>query len=372
MASFLGLTRILLLSLFVSFVAADDNTYGGCQNPKVRREWRKISDDERAGWIKAVNCLTTLPHDPSFVPVVPANVSLIPPLIEKSSFYDDLVYLHMDLNTRIHFDGQFLPWHRHYLHYFETVLTEKCGYQGVHPYWDWTQEAADAFNSPFFDTSANGVGGWGKAEDDFQVYNGGFKDWVRVYPSPHHIRRNFSVYPFSNPALLPPWGNAPDGPPRNVGLQVNATMTKTNVDYVVNNFEGNYMALQSYFESANGTHIGAHLLLGGDMTGHCPANSVNCVPGPKWTPNDPLFFLHHAMVDKIWHDWQNKSPRNKYAFGGGSAQATSSFASFISYPNGLPPYMGYDSLLPSDGLWGNVTVWDVIDTKAGELCYTYE
>jgi tyrosinase len=240
------------------------------------------------------------------------------------------------------------------------------------PYWDWTYEAADAYNSKFFDPSPHGVGGWGKVEDDYQVLDGGFKDWIRVYPSPHHIRRNFSIFPFTNTALLPPWGNTPDSPPRPVGLMVNNTMTKENVDFIVNNFEGDYMEFQHYFESPNGTHIGAHLLLGGDMTGFCPADApASCVPGPKWTPNDPVFFLHHAFVDKIWYDWQNKSPKNKYSFGGGLVQATTNFTAFAGNPNGLRPFMGFDTELPSDGLW-NATVWDIMDTKAGELCYDYE
>ena len=95
------------------------------------------------------------------------------------------------------------------------------------------------------------------------------------------------------------------------------------------------------------------------MTGLCPKGDTACVPGPKWTPNDPLFFLHHAvrlisslfvssylttwapqMVDKIWYDWQKRDTRNKYAYGGGSRQATTSFASFIAAPNGLSPYLG--------------------------------
>ena len=45
------------------------------------------------------------------------------------------------------------------------------------------------------------------------------------------------------------------------------------------------------------------------------------------------------MVDKIWYDWQNKSPKNKYAYGGGSVGATDS-ATFSQSPTGLPPYYG--------------------------------
>ena len=61
MGSFLGVVRVLLLSLFVSAVVANNN---GCGKPKVRREWRKLSPRERGDWISAVNVLILLllPH----------------------------------------------------------------------------------------------------------------------------------------------------------------------------------------------------------------------------------------------------------------------------------------------------------------------
>jgi hypothetical protein len=142
------------------------------------------------------------------------------------------------------------------------------------------------------------------------------------------------------------------------------------------------------------------------MTGYCPGGTgpPECYAGTKWTPNDPMFFLHHGvrvisaigltafplsyrtvaqMVDKIWYDWQQKSTKNKYAFGGGSVTATRNYTTFRQFPTGLPPYLSvspsfdvkrimvsdplrsppsqFDSKLEGDGLW-NVTIWDVMDT----------
>jgi hypothetical protein len=99
------------------------------------------------------------------------------------------------------------------------------------------------------------------------------------------------------------------------------------------------------------------------MIGTCPNDAVPpaCYEGPKWTPNDPVFFMHHAvrgglaaclgtcssprrivvaqMIDKIWYDWQQKSPKNKYSYGGGSVEAFASFAIFTEFPTGLPPFL---------------------------------
>ena len=44
------------------------------------------------------------------------------------------------------------------------------------------------------------------------------------------------------------------------------------------------------------------------------------------------------MVDKIWYDWQQRSPKNRYSYGGGSVAALDSFADFTQFPTGLPPY----------------------------------
>ena len=101
------------------------------------------------------------------------------------------------------------------------------------------------------------------------------------------------------------------------------------------------------------------------------------------------------MIDKIWYDWQNKSPRNKYSYGGGSVTPVPSFVNFTKFPTGLPPYLNvsassdlkqacvilgshvflfvsqFDSEVPGDGLWSNITVWDVMDTTGGKLCFIY-
>lgn len=50
-----------------------------------------------------------------------------------------------------------------------------------------------------------------------------------------------------------------------------------------------------------GAHAAVHIAIGGDM------NSAS-------SPSDPIFFLHHANIDRIWSEWQKKNrsnPRNK-------------------------------------------------------------
>ena len=98
------------------------------------------------------------------------------------------------------------------------------------------------FDSTFFDDSSHGVGGWGDPNDDYQISTGGFKDVIRAYPIPHNIRRNFTLYPFQS--LL-------GAPPAMADAPINGTMTKENVDHVLTNFDGGFIAFQTYLESFN-------------------------------------------------------------------------------------------------------------------------
>ena len=56
----------------------------------------------------------------------------------------------------------------------------------------------------------------------------------------------------------------------------------------------NYDQFRIRLETGPGLHGNVHCIVGGTM---CSLRS----------PNDPLFFNHHANVDKIWHDWQTLS-----------------------------------------------------------------
>jgi len=114
------------------------------------------------------------------------------------------------------------------------------------------------FNSKFFDPAPNGVGTWGDPAKGYEIYDGGFKDMKLSYPNPHHIRRNFSYMPFTNPDIRNPITD-PAAPRANPLFMINTTMTKTNVDYVVNNFKGNFIGFNTYTESINVSSTFLHL-----------------------------------------------------------------------------------------------------------------
>jgi tyrosinase len=61
----------------------------------------------------------------------------------------------------------------------------------------------------------------------------------------------------------------------------------------VQRYSGSFRGFQALLEGA--VHGGTHNAIGGDMAG--PAS-----------PTDPLFWLHHAFIDKLWADWQLSAP----------------------------------------------------------------
>ncbi|KAI0323589.1 Di-copper centre-containing protein [Cubamyces sp. BRFM 1775] len=371
-----------------------------CTHPAVRREWRKLTPDERAEWVAGINCLADLPHDDALAPSVDRSISRIGPVNTSGSYWDDIVYVHMDLNTKIHETGLFLPFHRLYVHAVEKALKERCGYTGAFPYWDWSIDAQDVQNSPVFLDSdpLGGLGGWGDPTKDFEMQDGGFRALHVAYPVPHILRRNFTLQPFLPFAGVPVFTN--------ITQYANESFTPEQIRALVDETpQGDFVGFQFAMEEpqvseghdvpddlrlgrekgerrliqvlhAQGPHASVHFILGGDLAGQCPAASLpGCMPAqPTFSANEPMFFLHHGMVDKIWRVWQTKHPSNLWAFKGGSVQNITSLEALRDYPNGMAPDLTLDSVIPTDGMFGleGVTIRDVMDTTGGFLCYVYE
>ncbi|CAE6417106.1 unnamed protein product [Rhizoctonia solani] len=314
-----SLSTFALYTLF-DLVSATNSTQT-CTSIEVRKEWRNLTATERKAWIDAVN---------------------IAPVTENSTYYDDLVYAHMDLNPIIHFTGLFFPWHRLYVHEWTNALRSECGYQGVAPYWAWEKDAADFENSAMWDTDPeSGLGGFGDPDDA------------------HKLRRQYRPYPgFGGTA----------------NVSANSTFSPGEVDALLSQPEGNFTAFQEYMEKIVGMHSAVHGILGGDLAGLCPKGSSNtsvCPTegAPTFSANEPMFHMHHGNVDRLWWLWQEKSEINKAAFHGGSVQNMSALA---AYPNGQTPWLNKTSLIPTAGMYESYSIEQVMDTRSWPLCYVYE
>ncbi|KAH9974195.1 hypothetical protein BJV77DRAFT_968416 [Russula vinacea] len=347
-----------------------------CTNPVVRREWRTISTDEKADWIRAMNCLSQQPHDPALTPSVDPSISLIPPVNASSSFYDGMTqsidftftdvacfnsFLHR-YNVPPHGPEYSDPLDRIFPSLAQVVhtdlensLKDKCGYTGVSPYWNWTIDAPDFYESSWWKDSdpVSGLGGWGDPNNDYAVPDGGFSNFHISYPSPHTVRRNFTLYPFNVSLSIF----------TNPLLQGNQSILPSAVEAVLNASVGDFRGFQVPLEALR-VHMVARtlsraaILAEGAPRPHRIARQGS--PG------------HRMMVDKIWYDWQSKDPENVYSFFGGSVQHIENLTSYTQYPSGGPPYLGLESKMPTDGLFPEVAVGEVMNTTGGYLCYVYE
>lgn len=86
----------------------------------------------------------------------------------------------------------------------------------------------------------SGLGTWGEEPDDFTLHDGGLSSFSLSYPIPHILRRNYTLQPwfaFPLPHLIP-----------DPALLANSTFAKSEISHTVNNFVGDFSALQLSIE----------------------------------------------------------------------------------------------------------------------------
>ena len=139
---------------------------------------------------------------------------------------------------------RFLPWHRAFLIAFERKLREINSELSI-PYWDWDQDAGRL-----------------KGVEDFTGLSRGRK--LGRLPNGSGGESNRSEW-FSSSAQTEGFENSSE----------------------------NYYAFSKALE--DGPHNQGHNWVGGDMR-------------EVISPNDPIFWMHHAQIDRIWSKWQENHP----------------------------------------------------------------
>ncbi|KAK7973964.1 hypothetical protein PG989_015812 [Apiospora arundinis] len=361
----------------------------GCQRPLIRKEWRTLSTFERQRFIRAVRCHQTAPGQTSDV------------FYGVRSRYDDFLALHISQTDYVHWVGQLLPWHRYLLWSFEQSLRETCDYNGTVPYWDWTQDAVSekAFlESPIFDP-IHGFGGngpyiantagfpidWQHPMTDVPGRTGGgcIQDGpfaqvnVSMGPgnhtdyTPHCLRRDFS------PSLITQALNA---------SKLAFVLDAEDFWHLDHRIEGLSLGIADM-----SLHGGAHLGVGGN---------IGELSNTYSSPADPIFWLHHAALDRVWNVWQNQGrlyswlefltirkdwETRKSDIGGPDTQVCALLYSIGTQLTGISGLthitISATSLirtLPSrypstlDKLGGTLKIEDMMDIHGGPFCYEYE
>ncbi|KAK8127119.1 Monooxygenase [Apiospora kogelbergensis] len=315
------LLRLLSLSSVASAAALVQPRAGGCATPEKRVEFRTLDAAAQKQYTDAVMCLATKPSG--------INLGL------NTTLYDDFSYVHTHLNQIIHFCGQFLPWHRYFVQLYHAQLRE-CGYTGPMAYWDWTLDAADPAKSSIWTL----LGGNGNPD---KVEKTGAQEWMCVTDGPfRELRPAYREKEYAPHCLARDFFDGKERPGTMRGSAYNAQ----EVEFI--NGQKTYADFRLYLESI--PHGSIHSAVGGQKGDMKPSTS----------PNDPLFFLHHTQIDRLWYLWQQ-----------GDAEARNKdIADDRTYPiDGTKSAV--EDVLQFMGLAADIKIADVMTTQNDLLCYTY-
>lgn len=100
-------------------VAVPTKRAATCETPTKRRSWHDMAAEDKKAYLAAQVCAMKSP----------AKVGKLPGAVTR---WDELASLHQIHALQIHSTGQFLPYHRYFLHVHEFLLNE-CGYHGGMP-----------------------------------------------------------------------------------------------------------------------------------------------------------------------------------------------------------------------------------------------
>ena len=332
---------------------------------RIRRDVTELTARDRATYVEAVKRLkvTPSPHDPSL------------------SWYDQFVSWHVEMSIcdradplwadrqTTHGGPVFLPWHRQFLLMFEDALNAVMGRDDIAvPYWDWTDPASEAV---VFDDSFMGPQS-GDPDEDYALTSGPFRkgEWVlNVKPkgaffglsaTDYITRRKMDGFALPQSAAvdaalaLPaydtaPWDTASQDSFRNA-LEGNPDEPPTpkGASPCLPDGTGTPIPL-----STQDLHNHIHNYVGGFRNEGGVSVIFGTMAEIMASPNDPIFFLHHAQVDRVWAQWQERHGIDTYE------------------PRSGVPHNNIDSPLEPFGAAGiRVTPGDLLDTEA--LGYRYD
>lgn len=277
----------------------------------IRRDQAALSTAERQAYANAVVGLKRAP-------------SRLLPSSGSPSRYDDYVWMHLQSMKSMtdtapgwaHEGPAFLAWHRYFIWQFELDL-QTIDPTVTLPYWDWTANNSPdpVAGSPWTDDF---MGGSGDPNDSWRVSTGPFAGSRNQFPlslfdddsgEPHDaaLRRGLGVSPIGQtlptaaqvadcltqvPYYVTPW--------RAFLHLMNPTSAEATQPSFCNRLEGWY--------GAGRIHNNVHLWVAGGQPDGTNSGSMYWMS----SPNDPVFFLHHCNIDRLWAQWQEAHASEGY------------------------------------------------------------
>ncbi|PKS12625.1 hypothetical protein jhhlp_000833 [Lomentospora prolificans] len=228
---------------------------GKCSRISQRRAWHTLSNDEKRAYIDAELCL--LSKEPKYG------------FDGAKNRFEELQAAHQIQAHIIHGVGAFLPFHRYFIHAHETLLRTECGYEGTQPgtrYWDETRDAGRVSESDILDPNT-GFGGDGVGERGC-IADGPFAGYINSL-GPGYKITDHCITRFVN----------------------NTRSLRASQRFIDRCYESDtFVDVWPCLESS--PHLSGHGAISGLMM------------DPIASPGDPIFYLHHTWLDKVWWEWQ--------------------------------------------------------------------
>ncbi|ODB95108.1 hypothetical protein A3197_17230 [Candidatus Thiodiazotropha endoloripes] len=227
----------------------------------------------------------------------------------------------------------FLPWHREYLRRFELALQTVVPGVTI-PYWPWPMQPEPSalfsrvrIHPIFFSRSSrrdiDGLFAASGPVSPSAWWPSGFK-WT--------VHRALQVG--GTPQLQR--GSSDDGWPPTAA----AIRQLENLD-VSSSGINPYWAFWRRLEADPRMHNSGHNIVGGYMA------------NPVFSPNDPLFWVHHSYIDRVWARWQQKRL---------AAKPGTNLNDFYPPQNQVDPFRGR---LPANGHRINDIMWPWVGNTSG-------
>lgn len=271
--------------------------------PLVRRNVKDLSADERRRFVDAVKALkaTPSPHGDGV-----------------GNWYDRFVAMHLSklicwsdedgVGGYGHNGPDLITWHRAFLRDFEQALSTVSGSPIALPYWDWTDpdstEAvfAEDFMGPLGDPDENfavtagpfAADVWTIHVKGFEVHNPGqFDHIVRANTSDATLPTSDDVdEALRKPEYdVAPWSIVADD------QQSFRSWVDGNIGATGTECTGG--VLQNVGMHDSRIHGAVHMWVGGSTDDGDPGTLADTLT----SPNDPVFWLHHAAIDRLAESW---------------------------------------------------------------------
>lgn len=353
---------------------------------KLRKSVTELTESEKQDFIQVVQ---TLQATPSGQGSLSQYEQFVVQHILTMGFRQSLGATGPARGNPAHSYPAFLPWHRQFLLDFERAL-QSVNPEVTIPYWDWTDpDALSTMLDPTF-LGSSGIGNSFQVADKGTFEGGMVSDGLAA---DWQLNENIHFDSLTLESLgthllrfvgIPPFDRYP--------------LPKDDLDRLFQT--DNYEVFNALIEGALipdpqqpqerylpgwALHAFAHSIIGGSQVDWADWNQgvvhqldvLGTMDSIPCSPYDPIFWLHHANVDRLWAQWQDQGhsgntfyPQSDKPFGHNLSDPMWPWDGGLSQPGNYgPPDTDLRALYQPPPAAQVITAQDVLDFR--QLGYSY-